>query len=1086
MTFGSFFGSDKPQITSNGGGSEASVHINENNRLVTDVETYDTVSTESNGRLTYSIIGGSDAHLFEIDARNGKLYFKTAPDYENPLDYGKNNVYDVKVQVKDVAGYTDTQLLHVTVKDIAENRAPNANDDKFTFSETETGGVFDGVNLLSNDSDPDGNSLSVIQVNGTSMGSGQWVKLSQGAVFVSADGRIDFDAKGEFDYLNDGEVQEVSFSYGISDGKGGVDTATARIHVTGQGQPNRAPDAQDDFAGTNQGQTVTIDVLANDSDPDGDEIFLSSLADGANGFVNLNNDGTVSYTPNEGFVGTDTFSYHIIDSNGVTNDATVTVDVFNVNGRPDAIDDFASVESGGIVTIDALGNDIDPDNDPLSIIEIMGTGPVNGTAAVIDNQIKYTANAGFVGNDTLAYQISDGNGGTDIAQITINVTQGNRAPIAKNDTASTNKGERISINVLSNDSDPDGDALTVSSLGQPVNGTVILNDDGTVSYTPNAGFVGNDVFAYHITDGNGEISDATVSVTVKETTPVDPKTGFIGNRVFFDENANGRLDSTEGGAAGVRVTLSSAGQDGTFGTFDDVTVGSQVTATGGYYGFGELAAGNYKVTFSDLPNGLAFTAPNVGGDENLDSDADPTTGMTAGINLAPGQSLVNVDAGVIKSTTVDPKTGFIGNRVFLDANQNGVLDGSEGGVDGIHVTLAGAGQDGTFGTADDVIRSQVTGNGGYYGFSNLAAGQYKVAFSKLPDGLSFTSANVGINENIDSDANPSTGITDVINLTLGQFLSNVDAGVVRQAPVDPKTGFIGNRVFLDENGNGLHDHGEGGFGGVRVTLTGAGQDATFGTADDLSRSQVVGDSGYYGFDQLAAGNYKVTFSNVANGFGLTTANVGSNEALDSDANPVSGMTGIISLAIGEFNSTVDAGIVKLQAGGKTKILGTEQADWPLTGTNGADDIFGLGGNDQIKALDGDDCLTGGVGNDHLYGGNGNDILNGTDDVALGKWEVDNLTGGAGRDRFVLANTDTSYYFGGAWGDFAILNDFTVGEDVVVLHGPANQYVIETDLAQGSSILYCLGNDADKSRDAIAVFKGNTNLSLSSPSFEFIG
>ncbi len=1348
-----------PRITSNGGGHEAHISINENTRFVTDVETYDTVSSEANGRLRYSIIGGSDAHLFEINHSNGQLQFKQAPDFENPQDHGRNNVYDVRIQVKDGGGYTDTQRLYIKVQDSAENSRPalipgegsefhvnegdvfvadiNANDDsssegngltyaiaggidagafdidsqtgELTFKDapdfeapvdadgdnqyhvkvkvTDANGASDtdsyrvnvkdqaenaapnaqdddaftnegesvDINVLSNDSDPDGDAIFVSSLDDASNGTVELnndgtvtyspdagfvgqdsfnyhitdgngevsdatvfvnvadvndVPIAQDdEVFINQDESIDIDVlnndsdpdgddiaissleqaangtvlingDGTISYRpNNGFVGQDSFTYHITDDSGEVSDATVVVNVA---NVNDAPVAQDDFAVTDENQSIDIDVLANDADPDGDAVSVSSLEDAANGTVALNDDGTISYTPNDGFVGTDVFNYHITDGNGEVSDATVRVEVSDVNGRPDAIDDAATVAPGEMVTINVLGNDTDPDGDTLSIIDIMGTGPVNGTAEIIDGQIKYTANPGFEGNDTFAYQITDGNGGTDIAQVVINVEQGNRAPLAEDDNASTVEGETVTIQVLNNDSDPDGDDIAISSLEQAANGTVELNNDGTISYTPNDGFVGNDVFTYHITDDNGTVSDAQVFVTVEAGEPVDPETAVIGNRVFLDANQNGIQDAGESGVDGVHVTLAGAGADGTFGTGDDV-IRRQDTSNGGYYGFGNLATGEYKVGFSKLPDGLGFTDANIGINENVDSDADPSTGVTGVINLAPGQVNTSVDAGLVEQFTnsapeaqddnastiegqsidinvlandsdpdgdaisvssleqaangsvtlnndgtiaytpdagfvgtdvfnyhitdgngtvsdaqvfvtvdaaepVDPKTGFIGNRVFFDENANGILDNGEGGFGGVRVTLTGAGQDGVIGTGDDVtVGSQVVGDNGFYGFGNLAGGAYKATFSDLPIGVAFTGANIGGDEHLDSDADPATGMTGVINLAPGEFLANVDAGVVTQDVVDPKTGFIGNRVFSDDNGNGIHDNGEEGFGGVRVTLTGAGQDGSIGTADDVTvGSQVVGDSGYYGFSNLAAGNYKVTFSEIAPGFGLTDANVGGNDVIDSDADPMSGMTGVIALAPAEFKPTVDAGIVKLQGGGKLEIFGTEKADWPLQGTDGDDSIFGLGGNDKLEGFAGNDHLSGGTGNDHLLGGQGDDALIGTDDIALGVNEVDTLTGGAGRDRFILANNDTSYYFNDEWGGFAIVTDFTVGEDVVVLHGPADQYFLEVDQTQGITNLFCKADGSDKNRDAIAIFQNNTNLDLSSSSFEFIG
>ncbi len=399
--------------------------------------------------------------------------------------------------------------------------------------------------------------------------------------------------------------------------------------------------------------------------------------------------------------------------------------------------------------------------------------------------------------------------------------------------------------------------------------------------------------------------------------PVDPGTGKIGNRVFLDENGNGILDNGESGVNGVRVTLAGAGADGEFGTGDDITRVQTINNDGGFYGFENLDAGQYKVTFDNLPEGASFTTQDVGNDEHLDSDVDVNTGMTDVIDLAAGEQLNNVDAGIVEgSGPVDPGTGKIGNRVFLDENGNGIFDNGESGVNGVRVTLAGAGADGEFGTGDDISRVQTINNdGGFYGFEGLDAGQYKVRFDNLPDGATFTTANVGDDEHLDSDVDVNTGMTEVIDLAAGQQLNNIDAGIVEgSGPVDPGTGKIGNRVFLDENGNGILDNGESGVNGVRVTLAGAGADGEFGTGDDISRVQTINnDGGFYGFENLDAGQYKVTFDNLPDGATFTTQDVGNDEHLDSDVDVNTGMTEVIDLAAGQQLNNVDAGVIAAPA-----------------------------------------------------------------------------------------------------------------------------------------------------------------------------
>ena len=128
----------------------------------------------------------------------------------------------------------------------------------------------------------------------------------------------------------------------------------------------------------------------------------------------------------------------------------------------------------------------------------------------------YTPNANFFGSDSFVYEVSDGNGGT--AQATVNITVGsvNDGPVAADDTFVTTEDASLTDSVLGNDSDTDGDTLTVNTtpVSDPANGTVVLNSDGTFTYTPDANFFGSDSFVYEVTDGNGGTAQATVNITV--------------------------------------------------------------------------------------------------------------------------------------------------------------------------------------------------------------------------------------------------------------------------------------------------------------------------------------------------------------------------------------------------------------------------------------------------------------------------------------------------------------------------------------------------------------------------------------------
>ena len=300
---------------------------------------------------------------------------------------------------------------------------------------------------------------------------------------------------------------------------------------------NKPPKAKDDSAMTDEGEAVHIDVLNNDFDPNGDPLKISGLGQAQNGTVEVKNDGTVAYTPDDGFVGKDSFVYRITDHRGGYDTAKVHVQVKDVNEAPIAKDDSAMTDEGQAVKINVLGNDSDPDGDTINVSSLEDAS--NGSVSLNnDGTVTYTPDDGFVGKDSFEYHISDGNGGTDTASVHIDVKDVNEAPIAKDDSAMTDEGQAVKINVLGNDSDPDGDAINVSSLEDASNGSVSLNNDGTVTYTPDAGFVGKDSFEYHISDGNGGTDTASVHIDVKEVP--DEKNLIEGN------DRNNHLNGTNG------------------------------------------------------------------------------------------------------------------------------------------------------------------------------------------------------------------------------------------------------------------------------------------------------------------------------------------------------------------------------------------------------------------------------------------------------------------------------------------------------------------------------------------------------------
>ncbi|MFQ3197894.1 MAG: hypothetical protein ACI81A_001614, partial [Paraglaciecola sp.] len=194
----------------------------------------------------------------------------------------------------------------------------------------------------------------------------------------------------------------------------------------------------------------------------------------------------------------------IVDPGGV---AVLLTD----NTMPVAQADVVRVKRNTSLVIDVLANDIDADGDILSLgVATASFGEVSITA---DNQVNYQSKADFVGQDTLVYTVSDGNGGSDSGTVSITV-YANEAPIAQSDSANTDDRSAITITVLTNDSDADGDSLTIVSATVD-EGSVTVNDDMTLTYRPASGFFGIATISYTIDDGQGDQATAQVTVSVE-------------------------------------------------------------------------------------------------------------------------------------------------------------------------------------------------------------------------------------------------------------------------------------------------------------------------------------------------------------------------------------------------------------------------------------------------------------------------------------------------------------------------------------------------------------------------------------------
>ncbi len=509
-----------------------------------------------------------------------------------------------------------SEVATVTFTVTPVNDDPVALDDVATTDED----TPVSIDVLSNDSDVDLDTLSISAVGAPSNGAAVINGLN-----------IDYTPALNFNGTD-------SFTYNVSDGNGGTDTATVTVTVN---PINDDPVAVDDADTTDEDTPVTIDVLANDSDVDGDTPGVTGVTQPANGSVTFTA-ADVTYTPNADFNGSDLFTYTIGDGNGGSDTASVDMTVTAVNDDPVAVDDADTTDEDTPVTIDVLANDSDVDGDSLSVASV--TQPVNGLVTSGGTNVSYTPNADFNGTDTFTYTIDDGAGGAlDTATVTVTVTAVNDPPIAGDDSATTDEDTMVSVAVLTNDDDPvEGDTLSISSVTTPpANGSTLISG-ANIEYTPNPNFNGADSFVYEIDDGNGGTASATVNITVNSINDAPTTSGLADFTVNEDSPP-------------VNVDLSTIFSDVDIATNGD-TLSYTVAFSGSPVDTATIPAASSILTLTFLPdqNGVTtvtVTATDVQGPVGVSTSFDVT--------VAPVNDPPFVVPPAISDQTIDEDSGVL-------------------------------------------------------------------------------------------------------------------------------------------------------------------------------------------------------------------------------------------------------------------------------------------------------------------------------------------------------------------------------------------------------------------------------------------
>ncbi len=482
-------------------------------------------------------------------------------------DPGFSGIDVFTYEICDDDGGCSIGTIEVTV-----NGPPIAVDDTAATNQ----GLPVTIAVTANDSDPDGLDLAAVSVT---------TQPANGTATANPDGTVT--------YLPDpGFFGTDAFTYEVCDLLGACSLASVVVDVNG------APLAIPDAGTVDEGSSINIDVLANDSDPEADPLTVVGFPVApSNGTVVIEADGTITYTPNPGFIGTDSFTYEVCDDQGACSEASISV---TTNGLPIAVNDAAVTSPETPVDIDVLLNDIDPESalDPATVMVI--SGPSNGSVTVdaMTGVVTYSPDQGFFGTDTFVYEVCDDAGACSSATVSVEV--GNPPPLGAPDFAVTNEDTAVTINVLANDSDPTGEALFIGAVTQPANGMVVVNVEGTITYTPDPEFSGEDTFTYEACDfdpgspgGGGGQSCDIVSVTVTVLPINDPPTIVTANPITigvgepippllaFDPDGTTFTFSLVGGALPPGVTLNPDGSfSGTSNVLGNFTFTVQVCDAG--------------------------------------------------------------------------------------------------------------------------------------------------------------------------------------------------------------------------------------------------------------------------------------------------------------------------------------------------------------------------------------------------------------------------------------------------------------------------------------------------------------------------
>ena len=650
-----------------------------------DVETtagnlsYTIVAGPTDGALTGS--GPEQTYTPDTNFSGTDTFTYSVTDRGDPDKCGEP-IVDVCTAAK------TSEIKTITITIDAVNDAPVATADAYSTAEDTTLDVTgeDGT-VLTNDTDVDNTTRTAVLVSDASNGI---LALNYDGTFTYAPD-LNFHGTDSFTYkANDETETETAYS--------NVVTVTITVNAVNDAVIAVA----DDFIVV-EDSANTLTVLANDIDVDLETLRVTLVGGASHGLAYIPFGGSsVRYIPDANFGGSDTFDYTVTDGHGTTSSTTVTITVTPVNDSPVAVAESYGTEEGTTLTVVAeigvLVNDSDVDEDHL--VAFLVSSVSHGELVFDqDGSFTYTPTAHYSGTDTFTYQANDitpnENAAGNIVTVTIAVGGLNDAPVAAADAYTTAEDTTATGNVLTNDTDLDGDVLNAVLVTDVSDGSLTLDpEDGSFSYTPAANFSGTDAFTYRANDGSLDSNIVTVTITIDAVNDA-PVVGSSSTQTSEDTTYLAYVLNNASDVDGDTLHVLSVGMASHGMAYVPVGAGAiiyipdldfngqdsfEYTVSDGHGGSGTATLTLNVLPINDIPVCTTDeTAVSMAEDAILAlafgcTDVDADTTITYGIGTAPSHGSITLLVVENGTFTYVPNVDYNGTDTFTIVGSDGVAD----------------------------------------------------------------------------------------------------------------------------------------------------------------------------------------------------------------------------------------------------------------------------------------------------------------------------------------------------------------------------------------------------------------------------